>query len=116
MTRILAQQATPPSDTPRAFGEPFMGGFLKGNDFRTLSREERIAYVTGIWDGYMFAPALGGKAASDQALFNCVPGLTQGQLLAIVEKYMNDHPSDWGMSMNYIVFAALPKSCGAGIS
>ena len=97
-------------------GEPFMGGFLKGNDYRLLSTTEKIAYLTGIWDGYMFSPALGGKAKNDQVLFDCLPNLVQNQLLAIVEKYMTEHPEEWGSSMNFIVFSALPKSCRVGVN
>jgi hypothetical protein len=114
-TRIFAQKVDPSSDKYKSAGEPFMLGFLRGNDFRTLSRVEKIAYVTGVWDGYMFAPALGGKSISDQVLFDCIPGLVQDQLLAIVEKYMNEHPEVWGQSMNWIVYSALPKSCRIGI-
>jgi hypothetical protein len=99
----------------KPFGEPFMPGFYTGNDFRQLSEPEKTVYLMGLWDGYMFAPAIGGKAINDQILHDCVPGLMPHQLLAIVNKYMNEHPERWGDSMNWIVFNALPSNCRVGI-
>ena len=92
-----------------------MLGFLRGNGFRTLSEPEKTAYLMGIWDGYMFAPAIGGRSANDQTLHDCVPDLVPDQLLAIVTKYMDAHPETWGNSMNWIVFSALPANCRVGM-
>ena len=111
MAELLAQQPTPGKSEFKPVGEPFLGGFLKGNDFRQLSEAEETAYLMGIWDGYLFAPQLGGKAWNDKILSDCLSGLLADQLLAIVIKYMNDHPENWGKSMNWIVYAALPKNC-----
>ena len=97
------------------FGEPFLQGFLKGNDFRRLSEPEKTAYLMGIWDGYMFAPAIGGRATNDQTLHDCIPDLVPDQLLAIVTKYMDEHPERWGDSMNLMVFNALPANCRVGM-
>lgn len=107
---LLAQH--PPGKSEfKPFGEPCLGGFLKGNDFRQLSDAEKTAYLMGIWDGYMFAPAIGGKSKNDQILNDCIPNLQADQLLAIVNKYMDEHPEQWGEPMNFIVYSALPKSC-----
>lgn len=111
ISRLLAQQPTPGKNGLEPFGEPYMGGFLKGNHFRQLSEAEQTAYLMGIWDGYMFAPAIGGKAKNDQILYECVPNLLPDQLLAIVSKYMAEHPEKWGSPMNWIVYASLPKNC-----
>jgi hypothetical protein len=58
-------------DEMLAFGELFLPGFFKDNDFRRLSEPEKTAYLMGIWDGYMFAPANGGKAKNDQTSHLC---------------------------------------------
>jgi len=92
-------------------GNPFVGGFLTGNDFRRLSEAEKTAYLMGVWDGYLYAPAIGGKSENDQVLKECIPGLQSDQLLAIVNKYVRENPEQWGGPMNEIVFAALPKEC-----
>jgi hypothetical protein len=115
VANTIAQQRNPEKDDMKPVAEPFMGGFFKGNDYRTLPQPEKIAYLTGVWDGYMFSPALGGRAKNDQVLFDCLPNLVPDQLLAIVEKYMKEHPEKWGSSMNFIVFSALPKSCQDGV-
>jgi|GEM_PF-5021130 len=111
ITKLLAQQPAPGKSEFLPIGEPTMGGFLKGNDFRQRSEAEKTAYLMGVWDGYMFAPAIGGKAKNDQILYDCIPNLLADQLLAIVNKYMDEHPENWGWPMNLIVYAALPKSC-----
>lgn len=108
---LLAQQPPSGESDFKPSGEPFLGGFLKGNQFRRLSDAEKTAYLTGMWDGYMFAPAIGGKSKNDQILNDCIPNLQADQLLAIVNKYMDEHPEHWGESMNWIVYSALPKSC-----
>jgi hypothetical protein len=103
------------NNKPIAFGEPFLFGFYRGNDFRKLSEPEKATYLIGMWDGYMFAPAIGGKSINDQTLHDCIPDLESDQLLAIVNKYMNEHPERWGDPMNLIVFNALPANCRVGM-
>jgi hypothetical protein len=116
---ISQAQQHPPAgsskDKFKAFGEPTMRGFLTGNDFRRFSEPEKTAYLMGIWDGYMFAPAIGGRAINDQTLHDCIPGIESDQLLAIVNKYMDEHPERWGDPMNGIVFGALPANCRTGM-
>jgi hypothetical protein len=95
-------------------GNPFMGGSLTGNGFRTLSHPEKVAYAAGVWDGYLFSPALGAPSTVDQRLDGCLPRLVPDQLWAIIEKHMERHPEQWGNSMNFIVYSALPVGCRAG--
>ena len=59
----------------------------------------------------MFAPAINGKAKNEQTLHDCIPDLESDQLLAIVNKYMDQHLERWRDSMNMIVFSALPANC-----
>ena len=114
VTKIFSQRTNSQKDGFKDAAQPFLKGCLTGNQFRKLTQPEKIAYVTGIWDGFMFSPALGGQTATDQRLYDCVPGLMQEQLLAIVEQYMKEHPGRWGDPMNMIVYLALPASCRVG--
>ena len=117
----IAQTAQSPTAVsnkgkPKPSGEPFaMTSYCMGNDFRQLSEPEKSSYLLGMWDGFMFAPVFGGKAKNDQVLRDCIPGLESDQLLAIVNKYMDEHPEKWGDPMGSIVFSALPPDCRAGI-
>ncbi len=99
---------------PQHKHKPFIiwTGFLTGNAFRELSEAEKIAYLMGIWDGYIFALSFAGEPpATVQTFIDCIPHLENHQLLAIVNKYMQEHPERWGDPMGSIVSAALPKEC-----
>ncbi len=87
-------------------------GFRTGNVFRELSEADQTVYLEGIWDGYIFALSFAGELpAAVQTLTDCIPHLRSDQLLAIVNKYMQEHPERWGDPMGVIVFDALPKQC-----
>jgi hypothetical protein len=93
--------------------KPFViwSGFLTGNAFRELSEAEKAAYLEGIWDGYVLALSFAGPPAAVPTLIGCIPHLQNDQLLAIVNKHMQEHPERWGDPMGLIVYNALPKEC-----
>lgn len=105
ITDSLAQQSSP---WKRAF---IVGGFVTGNKFRLLSEAEKTSYLMGIFDGYLFTLSMSGKAKNAQTLRECIPNVQADQLLAIVRRYMDEHPEKWGDSMGLIVFDALPTNC-----
>ena len=42
---------------------------------------------------------------------DCAQPMTYGQIIAIVEKYMKDHPEAWHYRMASIVFSAVQATC-----
>ncbi len=100
--------------SPQHKHKPFLivSGFLTGNDFRELSEDEKTAFLEGVWDGYAFALSFAGEPPAALLTFSdCIPHLQNDQLLAIVNKFMQEHPERWGDPMAAIVYAASPKKC-----
>lgn len=69
-----------------------------------------LPYLEGALDGLLTA-GLGLKGM--QRLGHCTGQmqLVGGQLLAIVNQYMQAHPEEWGDAMPSIIFSALSDAC-----
>lgn len=92
---------------------------ITGNDFQTLPEAARMYYVLGTVDswGNVSVESLAVKAPAVDAIYGnisrCVIGrkMTQGQVLAIVDKYMRDNPDKWHKDMTNLVWYALREAC-----
>lgn len=89
--------------------------FLTGNQFRTYNADEQAMYLMGLWDGFLFSTAFAGDETDVKTLAACLRGWSNQQLLAVVKKYMEEHPENWAHPMNWILWKALPKTCGADV-
>ena len=86
-----------------------------GNSWRNLPKDLRAFYVLGIYEG-MKAASPSQNGVVDTLLvraYTCVGGgrMTNGQVAAIVEKYVNDHPEQWHFAMTTLTLGALAESC-----
>jgi len=86
-------------------------GFLKGNDWMDYNQSSKAGYSTGIIDGIIFASAWERGGSSLEWLSPCVVGMTNSQVSAIIQKYINDNPGDWHDDMHAIVFKAFLDTC-----
>lgn len=93
------------------FGESIPGGLYVGNTYRELPDDSRRAYISGVIDGFFFAPVWGGSSEKVFALLSCIKEMTNQQLMAIVDRYLADHPSDWHLPMHDVTFTALGDVC-----
>jgi hypothetical protein len=97
---------------------------LDGNQWRGLPDSGREAYVTGVvdtwsevWGGIKMKtvanPAYAPGAVEHvlRSVSECAQPMTYGRIIAIVEKYMKDHPEIWHYRMASNVFAAIQGSC-----
>lgn len=72
----------------------------QGQEFRGDYEDsiEGIGYVQGVFDAYAGAELL------------CAPrSTTTGQVMAIVDKYLNENPETWAMPATYLVLSALQE-------
>ena len=85
-------------------------GFITGNEyFDLISKPD---YLIGVIDGITLGPLFGAnKKKSMEWLTTCVTGMTNLQLLAVVEKFMNENPVRWKEDMHTLVYSSLYKSC-----
>jgi len=87
-------------------------GFLTGNTFRERTREQKLFYVMGYHDAMMSATMFGAPLSSARELIESIKPMDNVQVLAIVDKYLDDHPERWHYSMNALLFEALREVCG----
>ena len=89
-------------------------GFIFGSAYRQMSQSEKQRYVAGAFDGMLLAPQFAGaNLPRSERLEQCgqAMNLDDGQLVAIVDKYLADHPEYLGYPMNYSVYNALDDAC-----
>ena len=85
--------------------------FLKGNGWKDLSHSGKLGYGMGIVDGILFTSAWERGGNSLEWLRPCVVGMTDSQVFAIIQKYIDDNPGDWHDEMHTIVFRAFLDTC-----
>lgn len=92
-------------------------GFFTGNDYEAQSPAGRLAYLTGIMDGFLFAPMWSKNGYLDHSATdkldkcNHAVGMTNLQFVKVVDSYMEKHVSSWGAPMNGTAFLALTEFC-----
>lgn len=92
-------------------------GFFTGSHFEGLPPQGRLRYLTGLMDGFLYAPMFAARGNADfrrtEQLSQCndAIGLSDIQLLKIVDDYMAKHPQEWGAPMNGLVYSALGQLC-----
>lgn len=97
-------------------------GAVTGNAWKQLSETQRGSYVMGVIDGWHFVSALaqlqrGAKPTETEEIIikvsDCVydKRMPYSQVIAIVEKYMNDNPAEWHQLMSGVIWDALAKAC-----
>ena len=90
-----------------------------GNEWKGLSEPTRLAYVGGVLDGWqaMHAALPAGNDGAYVERFGRLPacavrkGMTRQQTLAIVDKYMTDHPGEWHVPMPFLIWSAMNAVC-----
>ena len=92
-----------------------------GNDWRPLAAEARAMYALGVIDGVLEMgrhersanPTLSSLLARIvEKLERCAGDrMTREQAVAIVEKYVTDHPEQWHLSMADLVLIAMGEGC-----
>jgi hypothetical protein len=91
------------------------------DEYRALSPAYRLIYVVGVLDGWDAIGAVSknlresdigiGGMFSDINRCAMDKRMTQGQLHAIVDKYIVEHPADWHFGASQLVFLALNEVC-----
>lgn|SRR5574341_378630 len=87
-----------------------------GNEWRDLSEIGRNYYVAGVvdtWAQVVKAEEMTGEhtalAAPYKVLMDCILSkkMPYSQIVAIVKRYMDEHPEEWGSGMTALVFVAM---------
>jgi hypothetical protein len=86
-------------------------GFFTGNLFRTAGDNVKIGYAMGFIDGVYIAPVLDAPRKSLQWIEKCINGMTNEQVVAIINKFLDDNPARWHEPMNILAYEAMKKTC-----
>jgi hypothetical protein len=97
-------------------GFPSVVTATSGNDWEKFSDSFQTAYIGGVVDTWwMFQETMDSspKVRLYTGLSDCIKErhMTYGQIAAVVKKYMDEHPQDWGYSMSALIWQALDKVC-----
>jgi hypothetical protein len=99
---LLAQSAEPIS---------IKNGFGTGEEFLRMPRQEKRVYLQGLTTGMLAAPLFGAPKSKMLRMEQCITGMTDTQLVAILEKYLNENPATWQMGPHILMFNALNSTC-----
>lgn len=86
-------------------------GFLTGNEYRALAYSEKRGYAMGFLDGVFISPLYGASKQRLRTVEQCTVGMTNDQMVAILDKWLADNPGRWHESMISLAFGALRDSC-----
>jgi hypothetical protein len=100
-------------DAPAAKGVTIHNGFLKAQDYLSLSSENQRVYVMGLLDGWYMAPSFGGPENYKLLMETekCVEGMRASQVAAIVEKHIREHPERWNWDAKDMGYNAMINAC-----
>ena len=94
---------------------------MTGQGWREWSSVMRSGYVIGFFEGYnsaMMAVVTSGVLTSqvltklpNREYSACVSGMTYGQTVAMMDKYVADHPEKWNKKISELLIEATEKAC-----
>ena len=93
---------------------------LSGNDYQKQPELARSMYVAGVIEGWqtLAVMVVERKLQAPEVdtlyfpIVRCVEkGMTRGQTLAIVDKYMTENPARWHEQMGVLVWMAMTDAC-----
>jgi hypothetical protein len=87
------------------------GGFMTGNSYQQLNNTGKKGYAMGFYNGLLMAPAFGAHKEETKWVEECVSLTGDGQIVAIIDKFLQENPARWHEPMNILSYAALKASC-----
>ena len=90
-----------PKELPKGLVQ-VMSGFLTGNDYRERSDDMKNGYAMGFVNGLHMAPALDAPRTKMRWVEECFVGMTSEQIVAILDKFLNENPARRHEPMNIL--------------
>ncbi len=89
---------------------------ITGNDWNVQPKDVQGFYILGVTQGWREASVIEGNirkgGSSMTFLVDCLKqGMTYNQVIAIVERYMREHPEKWHSQMSTLIFVGLSEMC-----
>jgi Rap1a immunity proteins len=88
-------------------------GFATGNEFQRWDQERKRGYLIGFVDSLFVSPLYGNTKVSTLPFERCIAaGMTDVQLVAIVDKWLASNPARWHEGAHVLTLLALKEACG----
>jgi hypothetical protein len=90
-------------------------GWVSGQYFLSLNEGQKTGLSAGIISGLLMSPLMGAPERGPEvvALSECTQGMSIGQLEAVIEKYLRDHPEVWNRPLGVSAVWAMRSVCPA---
>lgn len=86
-------------------------GFLNGNDYLGMSDIRQRTYAMGIVEGIMLSPWFGAPRSELGWFENCIEGMNDIQVAAIISKYLENHPGEWHKPLHFLTYRTMREAC-----
>lgn len=86
-------------------------GYLTGNGYMSLSKDDRTSWAMGVADGIMAEAAMAAKSLDGSWLGKCLRGIPSSQLQAMIDNYITNDPQSWQAPAAFIVRGKLAEFC-----
>ena len=91
--------------------------WITGNEYRQMPESQRVVYVMGLLDGIKISPFFGAPSGPEgpegvlARQYYCTKGMSNYQLEAILQKFLNEHPERWHDDIHTLFYGALDSAC-----
>ena len=86
-------------------------GFSTGEKYIQMTAAQKRYYAMGVVNGMLLAPVFGAPKENLTRLENCISGMSDTQVAAILTEYLNKHPGEWNETPHMPMYRALTESC-----
>ena len=94
-----------------AQGIEIKNGFVSGEAYSHMPAPQRSAYAMGVVEGMFLSPFFGGSKSKVVWLETCATGMSDTQLVAVLDQYVRSNPVRWHESMHVLALSALKQAC-----
>lgn len=92
-------------------GTKIPGGFTSGRDYVDMPGLQKNAYVAGLMDGMILAPAFGGDVERMEWFLACTDRIGVAEMRDAINDYMFAHSDEWRSRNPAKFYRAIAERC-----
>lgn len=94
-------------------GTKIHGGFTSGREYVDMPGRRKTAYVQGLMDGMLLAPAFGGVEDRMEWFLTCTEAIGVAEMRDAINDYVFEHSDDWRSRNPAKFYRAIAGHCRA---
>lgn len=87
------------------------GGYIVASRYLDWNHPQRVTYVMGLVDGIRISAVLDASGSRYKKAISCFDGMNGNQITAIMDKWLNNNPEQWNISLNHAFISMMYKTC-----